>query len=236
MVARVVTFDFGKTLAHWRADPRRYFGVMCRLAGIQVSEAAALAGAQATARLWQTNPPPPSGTASAAWWRMHNLEGLRAAGMQGDLAALSDAMERADHAFPAGWVLDPDVPDVLDSLREKQMRLAVVSNSDGTLNHRLESLGIAARFEYVADSAIVGVRKPHPEIYLATCRALGVAPEECVHVGDRPDADGVVALAVGATPVIYDPLECLNGEWLRVSRLRDLPSLIQSLHGRTTAF
>lgn len=229
MAARVVTFDFGKTLGHWRADPRRYFGVMCGLVGIELSAEAALAGAQASARFWQSNPPSPSDTATAAWWRLHNLEGLRAAGVRGDLTALSDAMERADHAFPAGWVLDPDVPDVLDALREKQIRLAVVSNSDGTLNRRIESMGIADRFEYVADSAIVGVRKPHPEIYLATCRALGVAPEECVHVGDRPDADGEVALAVGATPVIYDPLECLNGGWLRVTHLGELASLIQTL-------
>ena len=223
---RAVTFDAGRTLIHWGVEPRRQFADLCRRAGVPVTDAAALEGARACARFWGANPPPPSGNASAAWWLQHHAAGLRAAGIAGDLAATSRALQAAAMSAGAEWGVDPDAPALLDALRARGFVLAVVSNSDGTLAERLEALGIADRFAFIADSAIIGARKPDPAIYHATCRAIGIPPAACVHVGDRPDADGGVAVAAGATPVIYDPLDCLDGGWLRVSSLLDVLPLV----------
>ena len=223
---RAVTFDAGGTLIHWFAFTPDRFGKICRLAGIEVPEARFKAAARACAQYYQESPPPADGPATKAWWRGLNGCGLRAAGVRGDLEALADRVQATAGTLGPGYVLDPDVPGVLEALTDRGLALAVVSNWDGDLAERLRALGIAHHFRFIADSAVIGVRKPEPGIYYTTCAALGIPPEQCLHVGDRPDADGGVARAVGATPVIYDPLDCWNGEGLRVSRLMDVLRLV----------
>lgn len=43
---------------------------------------------------------------------------------------------------------------------------------------------IMALFEVVIESSKVSVRKPHPDIYVMACEALGVAPERSVYLDD----------------------------------------------------
>lgn len=102
----------------------------------------------------------------------------------------------------------------------------MVSNFDTVLGDILASLGIARYFHAITASAVVGSDKPDPRIYTLTCDALGVRPEECIHVGDSPGNDGGVAAAAGAQGVIYDPLECLDVEGVRISRLMDVVRLL----------
>jgi putative hydrolase of the HAD superfamily len=64
-------------------------------------------------------------------------------------------------------------------------------------------------------SSEVGLRKPDPRIYLLACRGLGVAPTDCVFVGDGNHRELSGAAAVGMTSVlIIDPAE--EGEMLRM--------------------
>jgi putative hydrolase of the HAD superfamily len=41
-----------------------------------------------------------------------------------------------------------------------------------------------ALFDVVIESALAGVRKPDPKIYLTMCEALAVAPQDCVYLDD----------------------------------------------------
>ena len=224
---RAVTFDAGSTLIHWFAYTPDRFGMICRLAGIHIPQTKFREAAGACARYQQESPlPEDAGSGSPDWWRALNIRGLEAGGATGDLASLADRVAQAAGTLGTRWVLDPDVPTVLEGLRDRDIPLAVVSNWDGDLEQRLRELGIANYFRFIADSAVLGVRKPDPGIYRTTCRALGVPPEACLHVGDRPDADGGVARAAGATPVLYDPLDCWEGEGLRVRRLMDVIGLL----------
>ncbi len=223
---RAVTFDSGRTLLHWWMEDRLRFGELCRRAGIVVSASAAQDGARACARVFTESPPAPAAAATKEWWLRYHAAGLRAAGVTDDVDVLSARMEHLAASVDAGWVLDRDVPEVLDMLLAKGLTLAVVSNADGTLAERFRTLGIADRFAYIADSAVVGVRKPDPEIYWVTCRHIGIPPSACLHVGDRVDADAGVALAAGATPVIYDPLDVLPDDHCRVRHLLDVVSLV----------
>ena len=51
-----------------------------------------------------------------------------------------------------------------------------------------------------------GVLKPDPEIFRLACAELGVAPGECVMVGDSAEADGGGAvLGIGFRLVQADP-------------------------------
>lgn len=81
---------------------------------------------------------------------------------------------------------------LLDALRERGLRLGLVSNAfdPGWLLHRdLERMGLAARLDHAVFSSEVGVRKPHPAIFEAALGALGVAPERALFVGDSRYAD-----------------------------------------------
>ena len=88
--------------------------------------------------------------------------------------------------------------EVLAQLRSRVM-LAVCSNfsHSQTALAVLEAAGLRWHFDAVLVSDAVGYRKPRPEIFRATLGALGVAPEEALHVGDSLSADVAGAAALG---------------------------------------
>jgi FMN phosphatase YigB (HAD superfamily) len=91
---------------------------------------------------------------------------------------------------------------VLGRLRER-WRIGLCSNFSHAPAARavLARDGIARHFDAIVISHEHGLRKPRPEIFEATLAALGVAPDEAVHVGDNLDADVAGANAVGMQTV-----------------------------------
>jgi HAD superfamily hydrolase (TIGR01509 family) len=65
----------------------------------------------------------------------------------------------------------------------------------------LEVTQLRASFDAIVISADHGLRKPRREIFESTLAALGVAPEEAVHVGDNLKADVSGAAALGIRTV-----------------------------------
>ncbi|MDP8922091.1 MAG: HAD family hydrolase [Chloroflexota bacterium] len=109
------------------------------------------------------------------------------------------------------------VPGSLDRLRrlaESGHQLAVVSNSDGTVEalltaHRICQIGAGAGVPVCAivDSAIVGVAKPDPRIFHALAEQVGIIPERAVYVGDTVRYDVLGARAAGLHPLLFDPYD-----------------------------
>lgn len=86
----------------------------------------------------------------------------------------------------------------LAAFRRGGGRLALVS--DYPASTKLAAIGCAELFEAViANGEDGGARwlKPHPEGYLSAAERLGVNPERCLVLGDRPDADGEAARRAG---------------------------------------
>ena len=79
----------------------------------------------------------------------------------------------------------------------KEYPLVMVSNFYGNLNTVLEDFGIRSLFQQVVESAVVGVRKPNPEIYQLGVNALGMDPENCLVIGDSFSKDIVPAKTIG---------------------------------------
>jgi FMN phosphatase YigB (HAD superfamily) len=104
-------------------------------------------------------------------------------------------------------VLLPEAPGALAALRQLGLRLAVVSNSNGTVARILESLDLARWLDLVVDSAVVGFEKPDPRIFRHAAAALGVEPEEAVHVGDLYSVDVAGARAAGLRAILLDPYD-----------------------------
>jgi putative hydrolase of the HAD superfamily len=96
----------------------------------------------------------------------------------------------------------PEVPRVLDELRARGHALAVVSNWDVSLHEVLERTGLASRFDAVVVSAEIGAAKPDPEPFRRALAALGAAPGDALHAGDRLDEDVAGARAAGVRAVL----------------------------------
>jgi FMN phosphatase YigB (HAD superfamily) len=91
--------------------------------------------------------------------------------------------------------------DVLAMLAARGLRMAVICNTGRTpgkiLRIILERLGLAKYFSAMTFSDEIGLRKPHPEIFKRTLAALGVEPQEALHVGDTLASDVNGARGVG---------------------------------------
>ena len=55
------------------------------------------------------------------------------------------------------------------------------SLEENTDNETKEAMSI---FDHVIESSIVGIRKPNPEIYMMSCDALNVSPDQCIYLDD----------------------------------------------------
>jgi putative hydrolase of the HAD superfamily len=56
-------------------------------------------------------------------------------------------------------------------------------------------------------SGVQGVHKPDPEIFWRAAAYAGVAPAQCIYVGDHPVNDIEGATAAGMHPVYLDAYE-----------------------------
>lgn len=142
--------------------------------------------------------------------------------------------ERVEDFDPDEWL-----DDVLDTLIEateestnlsgevmrelfgdyvKKGKTILVSNFYGNINAVLRQFGLEGYFSQVIESAVVGVRKPDPEIWRMGLRALGVTDASKVLViGDSYDKDIIPAHEIGCdtlwfmgegwTPVIPDGIK-----------------------------
>lgn len=120
------------------------------------------------------------------------------------------------------------------ALAEAGVRLAVTSNSDGTVEPLLRrnelvqvGEGPGTPVEVIVDSGRVGVAKPDPAIFTHTCEATGVPPERVLHVGDSVHYDVRGAEAAGVLAVHFDPHGlCPDGSHAHVAALVELRGLL----------
>ena len=107
---------------------------------------------------------------------------------------------------------------VLQALKDRGLPLVLVSNFYGNMSVVLREFGFDGLFLQVIESAVVGIRKPDPRIFLLGVEALGLKPEEVTVVGDSLDKDIIPAMEAGCQTV------WLRGEgWNPEPHKRDCP-------------
>jgi putative hydrolase of the HAD superfamily len=120
-----------------------------------------------------------------------------------------------------------DAPETLEALRGRGYRLAVVSNADGRVRALLETAGLSGYFEFVVDSAEVGVEKPDPRIFQVATGLLDLTPSACAYVGDIYEVDVIGARAAGLTPILIGNAQAPDD----VVRVRSLAALLDLFPG-----
>lgn len=100
------------------------------------------------------------------------------------------------------------VAESVSELRRLGVRVAVVSNSDGSVAESLAIAGLADEFEFIIDSHEVGLSKPDPGIFEAALARLDLGPDEVWYVGDSVfhDVKGASAASL-ARAILVDPYE-----------------------------
>jgi HAD superfamily hydrolase (TIGR01509 family) len=210
MTIRTVTVDFWGTLLHdGPSSDDRYkrvrltdFERILSNAGEIVSRAALARGYEASGeflgRVWSTHRDVPV---------VEHVRAILSAvepALPGRLAppiwsALVEAYARPALLVPPS--VDPGARGALTALRARGLTLAVVSNTmrtpGVTLRKLLEQYRILDCFAHATFSDEVGVRKPAPEIFWLTLRAVGGEPDTAVHVGDDFVLDVQGARAAG---------------------------------------
>ncbi|MBI2217564.1 MAG: HAD family hydrolase [Candidatus Rokubacteria bacterium] len=158
-------------------------------------------------------------------------------------ARLSASARRAlvdAYARPA-LIVPPAVDDgalvALETLCGRGYTLAVVSNTmrtpGATLRQILDRFRLLGCFKHTTFSDEVGVRKPDPEIFHLTLRAVGAEPQEAVHVGDDGilDVQGARSAGMRVVQVTSASLKALGVQApdAVIPTLAGLPDAIASL-------
>ncbi|MFE6776695.1 HAD family hydrolase [Streptomyces sp. NPDC057702] len=121
-----------------------------------------------------------------------------------DHAGLHEALYER-HREPAAWEPYPDAAEVLTGLRERGVRVAVVSNIGWDPRPVFRRHGLDRCVDAYLLSFEHGIQKPDPALFQLACATLGVSAPETVMVGDDRHADGGAA-AIGCRVHFVDHL------------------------------
>jgi HAD superfamily hydrolase (TIGR01662 family) len=115
----------------------------------------------------------------------------------------------------------------IEELTAMGVRLAVVSNSDGSVRESLRQAGFGEAFEFVIDSHEIGVAKPDPRIFLAALERMEISPDRAWYIGDSIYHDVAGARSAGmASAVLIDPLDLAPEYSPRIGSVADLPDFL----------
>ncbi|MBA3419876.1 MAG: HAD family hydrolase [Geodermatophilaceae bacterium] len=227
-----VIFDWGGTLTPWHtieaADQWAAFARVAHADRPTDAEEAAARLLAAELRVWEASRDHHSSARFA--------DVLAAAGV--------DPHEAAELAYREFWdphtFIDPDVPDLFAALRDRGIKIGVLSNTiwDRAWHEAIfERDGVLHLIDGAVYTSEVPWTKPHPEAFRAAMAAAGVEdPARCVFVGDRPFDDISGARAVGMRAVLVPHSEIPPAQQVPVDvhpdavidRLRDLLPLVDT--------
>jgi putative hydrolase of the HAD superfamily len=173
-----VLFDWGGTLTPWHSvDLLAYWCAVAALIDAERADELGAALLTAEQQVWdRARDEHRSGTLE---------EVCLLAGVVMTEAALAEYKRR----WEPHSLIDPDAPAVLSGLRERGIRVGVLSNTLWSRDHHEEIFerdGVLELFDGAVYSSEIPWTKPHPEAFLAAMTAVGVdEPARCVFVGDR---------------------------------------------------
>ena len=75
---------------------------------------------------------------------------------------------------------------IRDRLKPNYKLGCITNNVKSTSNKNSDKdvLKVMSLFDHIIESSEVGIRKPNPDIYLMSCKALDVKPNQCIYLDD----------------------------------------------------
>jgi HAD superfamily hydrolase (TIGR01509 family) len=126
-------------------------------------------------------------------------------GVPAEPALVARLAARDGELLRASCRLYDDVLPFLRLLRDRGVKIAVVSNCDEHTPGMLAAAGVTALADALSYSCEVGCLKPAPAIYQHALGQLGVAPGGAVFVDDQPAfCAAATGLGMGAVQMVRD--------------------------------
>ena len=151
-------------------------------------------------------------------------------------AQLARAVEMRVDFVRGALVPRDDAASTLAALRERGLRIGVISDCSEEVVAAWPSTPLAPLVHEAVLSAAVGMKKPDAAIYQLACRRLDVEPSACLFVGDGGSRELTGASAVGMDAVLIrvpddagdDAFRRDAEEWegARVAALREVLELV----------
>jgi putative hydrolase of the HAD superfamily len=131
----------------------------------------------------------------------------------------------------SGFRLRPEALPVIGQLRDRGLRIGLVSDCTSELPAAWPRLPLAGVVDAPVFSCVEGIRKPDPRLFRKVAAELGVDPAACLYVGDGGGRELTGSSAVGMRAVllagpdwhshrVYDRERGWTG--LRISSLEEL--------------
>jgi putative hydrolase of the HAD superfamily len=219
---RAVLFDAAETLFTTRGSVGQIYRSVARKYGSTVS----IEAIEASFREHFKGAGPLSPEDQKRWWKNIVYRVFNDVGM----------VENFDHFFDEvyetfrdsqGWVLFPETLEVLQELKNRELKLGVISNFDNRIYTVMESLHIRHFFDVVVLSSETGYSKPDPEIFQAAIDAVGFPVSDILFVGDTLEDDVKAGIRAGLTSILIDRTgrHADQKQLQRISSLRDVLKL-----------
>ncbi len=94
-------------------------------------------------------------------------------------------LDHYEHNICANTVLFEGIAALIDELERRSIRWGIVTNKPHRFTLPLmQALGYASRASCLVSGDTCSHAKPHPEPMLKACELIGVAPENCLYLGD----------------------------------------------------
>ena len=130
----------------------------------------------------------------------------------------------------------PGVEELLQQLKQRGIKLAVVTSKKGYMLERgMQCLGMLPYIDVTVSVLDTERGKPAPDPMLLACKRLGLAPGECLCVGDSPfdiqsgNAAGCVTVAVEYTQLDWQSLLEQGKPSYTIAQPLDLLQLLDKL-------
>ena len=189
---RAVVFDVGGTLIYPAVPVGETYAKFARKHGVKLS---AEATETAFREAFRSSSPRAKGTVprdgnDRAWWKQVVAKSTIDKSFP-DPAVFEQFFEDVYqfYAQADAWGIYPEVLEVLEDLRDREIDLAILSNWDARLHTVLDGSGLG---EYLSNrfiSSELGWEKPDPAIYRHVVESLRIKPEAILSVGDDAKND-----------------------------------------------
>jgi putative hydrolase of the HAD superfamily len=204
MTVEAVVFDWGGTLTpHHTVDLLDLWRVAARVLAPDRVDEVAHALAAAEQRWWQS-----VGATGRSGTTAELLAAAAAAtGLDVDAAVHLAAVDAHLDAWTPHTITDPEAAPLLTALRERGIRIGLLSNTHWPRRwheHWLGRDGVLDLIDTRVYTSDLAHTKPHPEAFRAVLGELGVRPENAVFVGDRPIDDISGAKGIGMRAVLVE--------------------------------
>ena len=108
----------------------------------------------------------------------------------------------------------PGVPETLEKVRRRGMRVGLASSSPlSVIRTTLDRANLHDAFDHIASAELLPFAKPHPQVYLDCAHALGARPVDCLCFEDS--FNGLIAAKAARMRcvIVPAPLVYADAKW-----------------------